>query len=200
MAQEIQELIAKIHQEGVQAAEDKARRIEAAAQRQAEELLMNAKRESEKLIADTRAALGRMEEKQRVLLAQAGRDLILSLRTRINDMLERITALEVRCALTAQTLAGIIGELIKGYNAQDIVITLKEEDRDALEKEFLSRLKETVKTGIELKSSDDIRAGFTISFDAGKSCYDFTDRAIAEYIGRHLKPQLNELLKESVSG
>ena len=44
---------------------------------------------------------------------------------------------------------------------------------------------------IILKPAEEISGGFTISFDNGKSCYDFTDKALAEYIGTYLKPKLN---------
>jgi hypothetical protein len=40
--------------------------------------------------------------------------------------------------------------------------------------------------------------GFTISFDSGRSCYDFTDRALAAYIGTYLKPKLNQILQEAM--
>ncbi|PIW68507.1 MAG: V-type ATP synthase subunit E, partial [Candidatus Omnitrophica bacterium CG12_big_fil_rev_8_21_14_0_65_42_8] len=51
------------------------------------------------------------------------------------------------------------------------------------------------KKGIVVRASDEISVGFTISFDAGKSQYDFTDKALAEYIGVYLKPKLSEILK-----
>jgi len=49
-----------------------------------------------------------------------------------------------------------------------------------------------------LTSGEEISGGFTISFDSGKSCYDFTDKALADYIGTYLKPKLNQILQESI--
>ena len=46
-----------------------------------------------------------------------------------------------------------------------------------------------------LKPAEDILGGFTISFDSGKSQFDFTDQALAEYIGQYLKPKLEEILQ-----
>lgn len=200
MTQEIKDLIEKINQEGVEAAQKKAQEIEDRAKQQADEILRNAKKESEKLIADTKLTLKRMEEKEKALLAQAGRDLLLSLKKEVNALLSRIVVSDLRQSLAPDALAKIILELIKGYSAENIVVSIRKEDLDVLEKEFLSKLKEEAKKGITLKPSEDIRAGFTISFDAGKSCYDFSDKALAEYIGEYLKPKLNELLKEAASG
>ena len=44
----------------------------------------------------------------------------------------------------------------------------------------------------------DIRAGFVISYDGGKSQWDFSDKALAEYIGSCLNPKLNVILEEAV--
>ncbi len=201
MAQEIKELIEKINQEGVKAAEEKAREIEADARRAAKDILEKAKKEADKILSDANERIAKSEEKGRALLAQAGRDLLLSLRKEINTMLERLISSDVHQALTHEALGKILFELIKcstGFHKEDIIISLKKEDADALEKSFLHKLKAETKKGIILRPSDEIRAGFTISFDAGKSCYDFTNRALAEYIAKHLKPKLKELLEEAV--
>lgn len=200
MTQEIKDLIEKINQEGIEAAQKKAQEIEGKARQEAEEILKNAKKESEKLISDAKTAIERMDAKEKTLLAQAGRDFLLSLKKEVNSLLSRIIVSDLRQALSADYLAKIVVELAKGSSAQNIVISLKKEDCDALEKGFLAKLKEETRKGITLKPSEDIRAGFIISFDAGKSCYDFSDKALAEYIGEYLKPKLSGLLKEASSG
>jgi vacuolar-type H+-ATPase subunit E/Vma4 len=45
-----------------------------------------------------------------------------------------------------------------------------------------------------LKSSDGIESGFVISFDAGKSIFDFSSQALSDYIGKSLRPEVNKLL------
>ena len=92
--------------------------------------------------------------------------------------------------------------MIKDYGNKEkggIVISLGKEEFQKLEKTLLSELKDEVKKGVTLKSSDEIGAGFIISFDAGKSHFDFTDKALAQYLGGYLKPAIAELLKEGVS-
>lgn len=202
MTQDIKDLIEKINQEGIMAADGKAREIESQAKRKAEEALEKAKKEAEIIIAEAKEKIALMEEKERALLTQAGRDFLLSLRKEINNMLQRIITSGVRETLNPETLYKIIVEIIKSYCNQqkgDIVIMLKKDDLESLEKRFLDKLKEETKKGVILKTSEDIRGGFTISFDSGKSCYDFSDRSISEYIGQHLKPKLNEILKGASS-
>jgi vacuolar-type H+-ATPase subunit E/Vma4 len=92
-------------------------------------------------------------------------------------------------------------EVVRNYSSgdtSDINVAVNKEDLEILEKNFLSNLKEETKKKIILSPSEEISGGFTISFDSGKSCYDFTDKALAEYIGTYLKPKLNQILLEAL--
>lgn len=202
MAEDIRGLIEKINQEGVQAAEKKAREIELQAQKTAREILERAEAEARRMVAEAKEQALRTEERGRALLAQAGRDMLLSLKKEISATLNRVILTDVRQALNPEALAKIIFELVKGISAAqktEIVVTLKEEDLEALKKAFLSKLKDEAMKGVVLKSSEEITGGFTISYDRSKSEYDFTDAALAEYIGSSLKPKLNQVLKDALS-
>lgn len=197
MAEELKELIEKIHQEGVQVAEDKARDIEGEAKRRAEAVTSQAKKDAEALIAQAKEKIARMEESQKSSLQQTARDLLISLKKEISAVLDKLVVLRVREALRPDELAKIITSLIKDYKGgrkEDIIISLKKEDLEKLEKGLLSDLSDETKKGITLKPSEDVIGGFTISFDGGKSQFDFTDKALAEYIGSCLKPKLGEIL------
>ncbi len=200
MAEDIRDLIDKINQDGIQSAEEKARIIEADARKKADEIIASARLESEKMTAAALERITREEERERTVLAQAGRDLLLSLRNEIHAMLERIIAGDIRQALTPEALFTLISDAVRHYTAEsnsDIEILLNKDDLEILEKNYFSRLKEETKKNIVLRPADEVKGGFVISFDAGRSCYDFTDKSLAEYIGAHLKPKLNRILQES---
>lgn len=202
MAEELKGLIEKIQREGIQAAEEKAGRIENQARRNADEILAKARHQADKIIREAEDRIARMQESANVSFEQAGRDLLISLRREINAMLDRLILSSVKEALNPQELSKIISSLIKeqtGKKKQDVIITLNKSDLQKLENEFLSELKELIKKGIILKPSDDIRCGFIISYDSGKSHFDFTDKALAEYISQCLKPKLSEIFKDIVS-
>jgi len=201
MAEEIRDLIEKINQEGIRAAEEKAQNIEAAAQQRADEILAQAKLEAEEMISAARERIHREDKAGKTLLAQAGRDLLIALRKEINAILGLIIVSDIRLAMTPEALFRLLSELIKNYNADessDITVLLSKDDLEILEKNFLHRLREETKKQIVLTSGEEISGGFTISFDSGKSCYDFTDKALADYIGTYLKPKLNQILQESI--
>jgi V/A-type H+/Na+-transporting ATPase subunit E len=203
MAEEIRDLIEKINQEGIKAAEEKAQNIEVAAKQRADEILARAKLEAEEMITAAKDRIRRDDEKGKILLAQAGRDMLLSLRKEINAMLGRIVVSDIRQALTPDALFKILVEVIKKDSADensDITVSLNINDLETLEKNFLHKLREETKKKIILRTSEEISGGFTISFDRGKSCYDFTDKALAEYIGTYLKPKLNQILQKAGKG
>jgi V/A-type H+-transporting ATPase subunit E len=203
MSEDIKGLIEKIQQEGIKAAEEKARDIETAAKRRAEEIIANAEKEAEKLTAEARRRVAKMEASGEDSLKQAARDTLLALRKEINAMLEKLIVSGVGAALKPDELTKIITALIKGASGKDkgeIIISLGEADRKKIKSLFLSKLKDEVKKGITLRPSEDIRGGFTISYDRGRSHYDFTDKGLAEYLSAYLKPKLAALLKQSVPG
>ena len=201
MAEEIRDLIEKINQDGIRAAEEKAQNIEAASKQRADDLLARAKLEAEEMIAAAKDRIRREDENGKILLEQAGRDLLLSLRKEINAMLGRIVVLDIRQVLTPEALSRLLSDVIRNYSAGgsgDIVVLLNGDDLETMEKNFLHKLREETKKTIILRPAEEISGGFTISFDSGKSCYDFTDKALAEYIGTYLKPKLHQILQGAV--
>lgn len=198
MAEDIKTLIEKINEEGVKAAQEKAKEIEGRAREVAAEILEKTRLEAKKITEDAKDKISKMEEKEKTLLAQAGRDLLLSLRQEINAMLEKLIISEARTALTPEHLFKILNSLIQSLPRQEkeeIVISLNKDDLRALSSGLLEKLKDAAKKEIILRPAESIGGGFLISFDAGKSQFDFSDKALAEYIGAFLKPKLKDILQ-----
>ena len=201
MPEEIRDLIEKINQEGIRAAGEKAESIEALAQQKADAIISQARIEADRILSDAKDRISLEEVRERALLAQAGRDLLLSLRKEINAMLGLIVVSDIRQALTPEALFRLLIEVVRNYNPaerSDITVSLNKKDLELLEKHYLDKLRQETEGDIVLKPGEEIRGGFTISFDRGKSWYDFTDKALAEYIGTYLKPKLNKILQEAV--
>jgi vacuolar-type H+-ATPase subunit E/Vma4 len=141
-----------------------------------------------------------MQESSEASLKQAGRDIMLALKSQIYQALQNLISAEVSAALNPEELGKIIEGLIKEYCAREnkgAIVYLSAEDKNKLEGLFLKRLKDELKKGIELRSQEDIRSGFIISFDAGKSSFDFSNKALCDYIGLSLKSKVAELLRDT---
>ena len=198
MAQELKALIDKIQKEGVESAKKSAREIEARAQARADEIVARAKSDAKKFMDDAREKIQQEKNSSEAALKQAGRDLVLSLKKQILATLDRVAALDVRQALGPQELAGLVKLAVQHYGGQDagpVTVSLQDGDRRKLEQGFLAKLKDELKRDIVLKATDEVAGGFVISFDAGKSHFDFSDKALAAYLSGLVRPKLAELLK-----
>jgi len=201
MVEDIKDLIEKINQEGIRAAEEKAHTIEAEAKQRADTILSRARADADEMIATANKRIHSEDEREKALLEHAARDLILSLRGEINAMLGRIVVTDTRQSLTPDTISRILSEIIRNYDMaerSDITVTLNEKDLELLEKHYMHKLRQETQRGIILRPGEDIQGGFTISFDNGKSCYDFSDNALAGYIMTYLKPKLRKILQKAV--
>ncbi|PIP18721.1 MAG: hypothetical protein COT38_01665 [Candidatus Omnitrophica bacterium CG08_land_8_20_14_0_20_41_16] len=197
MAEEIKDLISKIKNEGIKAAENKAAQIELEARALADKIIKDARLGADKIIKDARRDAEIARGSTEALLKQSGRDVILSLKKEIVAMLDKVIKNNIRASLAPEEMLKIISSLIKANTQKDdIVVVLKEEDLKKVQKGLLAGLSEEMKKRIILKSSDEINAGFTISYDAGKSLFDFSEQALAEYISIYLKPELKNILKD----
>lgn len=199
MADQIKELIEKINQEGVQAAREKAGEIEADARQKAEKILEDADIRAKKIIEQAQDKVNQMQASSQASLKHSARDLLLALKIEIIALLERLVKADVSAALTIEELSRIIAGMIKEYHSHEndkVIVYLKDSDKNKLEGHFLNKLKEELKKGIELRQQADIHAGFIISFDAGKSHFDFSDKALAQYLSSYLKPQMLKLFKD----
>lgn len=200
MAEDINGLLEKIRRDGIEAAEKKAAEIEAEASRRAEDKVRHAGEEAAEMVARAREEITRMEDGAKRSLIQASRDTLISLRQSITMTLEKVAAAHVHKALSADEIARLILVLVKDAGCagkEKTVVTLRREDLEKVEKPLFAALSAELRKGLVLKHSADIKGGFTISYDSGRSYYDFTDRALAEHIAAHLKPELAKLLEEA---
>lgn len=198
MSQQVQELIDKIKSEGIQTAEQKAKEIEASTKAKADQIIAGAEAKAQQLIVDAKEEIKKMQESTQMALKQGSRDTILSLRKEVENILHQVIAQEVSAALSAEALANILTVVVKDYLGSkdgDVQISLNDKDAKALKDGFLAKLQKQIKGEIKLQASGDVGRGFTISFDKGKSSFDFTDESLAQYLSNFLNAEIAALLK-----
>src|SRR3989338_6779919 len=200
MSQQVQELIDKIKEEGIQAADQKAREIEEQAKRNAQGTLDEANKRAQELISDAQENIRKKQEASRTALQQASRDTLLSLKKEIQKLLHKVIVTHVADALTPEKLSDIIAEIVhKSAEAKSadagVEVVLSPKDLKELRDGFLAKLQKQLKHPVHFHASEDVGKGFTISFDQGKSSFDFSEAALAEYLIVYLNEELAALLK-----
>lgn len=200
MSEKLKELLEKINQEGVRQAEDKAKAIESAARSDAQKIIGDAHQKALKIVKDAEAESLKARESGENALRQAARDLILSLKDEIRKIFKKALSHEINSAMSPGEMAGILHELIVKYvdkdgGDSDIRILLNKDDLARVQSALLRKLKDELSKGIEFKPSSGVRSGFSISFDKGKSFFDFTDESLVDALCVYLNPELGKLLK-----
>ncbi len=203
MAQQIQELIDKIKSEGLEAAQKKSCEIEQEARVRAERIIKEAEAKAQVILIQAQAAIKKMEESAHMALKQASRDTLLVVRKDINNLLKTIVTLHVSETLTPEFLTHILESVAKhtldGKGASaEIRALVNAHDLERLKKGSLARLQEQMKHPFKIEGSSEINRGLMISFDAGKTNFDFTDASLADYVGTYLNTELAALLKDAV--
>lgn len=199
MAEQLQELLERINREGVDKAEKKAAEIVAAAEAKAEDIINAAEKEAgEKQTAAAEAA-GKLKENAEKAIQQASRNILLSLREEIQKYFDRILTATIADSLPHEALTAAILKVIERGAAAiggeaEIEIALSPEDSKKIAGDLVARFKKAAAGKLDVKPIPGIDAGFTVSFDGGKSSYDFTDSGLRELISTYLSPHIKEII------
>ncbi len=203
MAEELKGLIEKIRQEGVEAAKKKASEIEEEAKRTAEKIRAGARDDADTITSRAKSEAEKTEKRTRDTLEQAARDMLLTLRKTMGAMLDTVVHTHVRASLKPEEMRDVLAKMIgsaRREDSSDITVSVSKEDMKKVEAGLFKALGEEAKKGITIRPSENIQGGFVISYDGGKSHFDFSEKALAEYIGTHLKPTLKKILDDAAQG
>lgn len=200
MSENLQALLEKINEEGVKSGEEKGRAIETKARESAERIINDAKIKAEKIMEDAKKESDKLKSSAETAIKHAARDLMLSLKQEIKALFAKAVSLEINNALTSEQIAAILADLIKSYiekggNINDVSVLIKKDDLDKLKDTFISKLQEKLKARLEFKTASNINSGFYITFDKGKSSFDFSEEGLLEALSAYLNPELEKILK-----
>ncbi|MFO7820996.1 MAG: hypothetical protein R6V56_02900 [Lentisphaeria bacterium] len=204
MAEELQALLDKINEQGIQKAdEDRKQRLEKA-EEEARKLIADAKDEADKIVSDAQKQADLLTEKGRDSLRQAARDTILSLRERLQDQIADLAEQAIAEDINPEALADFIADMVEEHSNEksqtaDIEIQIPDKDVDAIRKHLMARLGATFKDKCELTPLPEMEGGFKLSVQEGDVYYDFSDKALAEVLCTFLNPKLSEIVKPALT-
>lgn len=182
MELQIQDLVSSIKKDGIESANREAAQILAEAKAQAEKIVADARSEADKLRADAQAEIGVFKASAQLSAEQAKRDAVLAFRQEIGAELTKLLAQDTHKALDDKALAALItaalitaalqGEDASAYAAEVASVT------DALKSELAGELK----AGLELRLSKKVRTGFRLCAKDGSGYIDCSDEELAEQL------------------
>ncbi|MDY3939948.1 MAG: hypothetical protein SOZ27_06720 [Spirochaetia bacterium] len=196
MELQLEELIRSIKEEGINAAELQKESMLTEAKSEAERIIGQAEKEAADKIAEAEMRARKFEESGKAALQQAGRDLILNLKKKIEQIFSRILISAVNENLDASVLRTLIPAVVSasGEKPADIKIAVSEKDAAELTNFLKQSLAGELEKGLEISPSARINAGFRMEIKDGSAYYDFSDEKIAQMLSVYLNPKIAELL------
>lgn len=201
METQLEDIIRKIQDEGVAAAESRAREIIDAAEKQAAERIKKAQSEAETIVKNGENEKDRLIASGEAALKQAGRDLVLAVQKRLTAMFEAVVGATVGEALTADRVGQIVVSLVEAWRGDEngaFEVLVSQSDREAIEATVRKGLGEKLAAGVEIRPVAAVTAGFRIGRKDGAVYYDFSNDSLSEMLAAFLNPRLGEVMKNAV--
>ncbi|MEA4860551.1 V-type proton ATPase subunit E [bioreactor metagenome] len=197
MAQQIQDLVASIRKDGIEAAQKEAAQIIADAKQQADALLREARKEAAALVEKAQREMDTRDQSARSSLQQASRDVQLSLKKAILSQLDALLVKTVEKGFEGKDLVTLIEKVVTSVgDSASKQVQLSEKDFSALAAQLKTQLQESLKEGLEIKAVDSVSSGFRLAEKDGSGFYDFS----AEETAALLKPFLSPAIADIVFG
>lgn len=199
MPEDLQALIDHLQRDAVDEGRRRANAIVAEAQATADAKLRAAEAEATRIVRDAERDAEVFTERSTAALEQAGRDLLITVRQAIDELFTGLIDASLDEALRPELLAEMLVAMADAYTAHGgrdrrMAVLLNEDDLDVLARLYLQRYRERMAQGVELRLDASVRKGFRVQIVDEHVTHDLTIDAIAEELGRYLRPRLAEML------
>lgn len=206
----VQELIDRIRNQGVQAAQAEADRLVRDARRQAQEIITEAKAEADAAQAKAQAEMEAYRQASIEALKLAARDTVLDLKARVTARFEEFVKRLVVSATRDKELVRSIVLVLAGHAAEEFIQDKEIEVRisssllegqtgpvfkDEGKLAILGLSSDMLREGLELVPDGDIEGGARVRLIQDKLEIDLSDRAIARMISQRLIPRFKAIME-----
>ncbi|MBN2301310.1 MAG: hypothetical protein JXN60_02210, partial [Lentisphaerae bacterium] len=144
------------------------------------------------------------DKRARTSVQQAARDVILSVGEAIKATLKDMVGRETTQALTVDTLKTMLVKVVESYcdgSSQNghIDIFVNEQQKKEITDFFMSRFAKKISSGITVKDSSDVVAGFSVVLTDNNIEHDFSDKAITDALCQLLRPHVAEIVRNRLT-
>lgn len=196
----LQELTAKLYNDGLEKGRSEAERLLAEAKEQAAKIVADAKAEAE---AIAKAAEDRAEDIAKNAMTEitlAGRQAFSKIKSEIAEaVIMKSTGAAVKDAtMDAAFVKDILLAVANNWNAQTVdvslVALLSEDKRKELDAVMQQSAQELAKAGIEVGYSNEVKNGFKLGEKNGGYYISFTDESFDALLKEYLREKVSNML------
>lgn len=199
MAEDLQGLLNKIQTEGLQKAEAEKNRIIQDAQAQAEKLVADAQAQADTIRKKAEEDAKASEEKARVTIQQAARDILIALKA---DLLKRLREVVKECsceAMKPEVMADLVIQMAKAFASkgdEGVEILLASKNFDKVSEQLKGSLLKNLKSSPVISVGQNFSGGLQIGFKGQDVFLDFSDEALADVICDFVGPKIAAAIKD----
>ena len=201
MESELQSLLDKIKEEGIEEGEKQSSRLVNDAHEKAAKIVGDADKEAARIIEAAKTEAARLRRSGEKALQHAARDIILSVRRDVQNLIQHILRYETKRSLSPELLAQMVLRLLDQWDwckaeRSELEIVFSDDDLSDVQDYLIQRVPRELKNGVTLKGSRSFERGFRIGLKEGHVHYDFTDSGIVDMLSVYLNPMLTETIRE----
>ena len=199
MAEELQSLLEKIQNDGIQKAEAERDEILNRARSEAAGIIRAAEEEAARLKQAAEADAASMTARAESSIRQAARDIALKLKAELEERLTKAIAASAKSAMTPEFMAALIADMAKDFAKNpdaEITILTSERDAEALSAMIKDTLGKSFREAPQVFADAAVKGGMQIDFNGEDVFFDFSTEAITELISRYTGEKLAQILAD----
>ncbi|MCB5247697.1 MAG: V-type ATP synthase subunit E family protein [Candidatus Cloacimonetes bacterium] len=199
MSDQLQDLLQRVYEEGVNKAKEEAEAILEKAGAEAEAILAKAKEEAAKTVSKAKQEAEDIAKNADSDLKMAAQNTLSSVKQKLTEVLlsEAFDPKLKEATSDPGFVQKLILEMVSAFKASGGSLSISKSLADKLEKGFVNSLPETAGKGLQVEFSPQMKNGFAISPADGDYKLSFTDEDFANLFKSFLRPRSNKILFKS---
>lgn len=193
----LENLIAKLKQEGVEAAQKEAAEIIRKANEEAGAIVAKAKEEAQQIVAAAQQESQKLQRNAEAAIRQAARDTILVTKENLSKLFARVFTAAVARQLQPAFLMELIRKVVSSNLGTQLEFAVSPADLEQLQQLLLQEVNASIRDVVILKPERGINAGFRVRRVDENLYYDLTDESIAAFLQEYLNPAIRQILDQN---
>jgi len=193
----LENLIAKLKQEGVEAAQKEAAEILQKANAEANAIVAKAKEDAQQIIAAAQQESQKLQRNAEAAIRQAARDTILVTKENLSKLFARAFTAAIARQLQPAFLMELIRKVVESNFGAQLEFSVSPADLEQLKQLLLQETYASIRDVVVLKPERSITAGFRVRRVDENLYYDLDNESIAAFLQEFLNPAIRQILEQN---
>ena len=200
MAEDLQSLLAKIQEQGLDKANAERAAIIKKAEQEAAEITAKAKAAADAMRRAAEEECASLTKRAESAVKQAARDIVLKLNVELKERLNAILQENTANAMTPELMGRIINEMAAAYikdgkQEAKLEVLVSPKSLEEMNAALKGSLKDSFVKQPILFADMELGGGLKVSVSGNDVFYDFSDDAITDIVAAYIGPRLAAIVK-----